>query len=203
MNHVFDEWMNGILPFASSAPFISEGHAVKLAKEQFITDAIELARTQILKAEGSKNVARIKNAIDNNMPFLPLELGNIDAKRDWSHAEDFVKGIWKMLNQDEPKEHLLSSGETHTVREFVELAFEAAGIKGKWTGEGVEEVYIDNNRAILTKINPEFYRPAEVDLLWGDSRKARLELGWLPKVSFKELVNRMVENDILLVKNIN
>ena len=187
-------------------------HIVKVYRESYNLFAIqgllynhesERRGVEFVTRKITKNVARIKNAIDNNMPFLPLELGNIDAKRDWSHAEDFVKGIWKMLNQDEPKEHLLSSGETHTVREFVELAFEAAGIKGKWTGEGVEEVYIDNNRAILTKINPEFYRPAEVDLLWGDSRKARLELGWLPKVSFKELVNRMVENDILLVKNIN
>jgi GDPmannose 4,6-dehydratase len=144
------------------------------------------------------NVARIQKAIHNNELFKPLELGNIDAKRDWSDAEDFVEGIWLMLNQEEAKDYVLSSNETHTIREFVELAFLAAGIHGYWEGSGLEEKYIDNQtKNILVSINAQFYRPAEVDLLLGDSTKAREELGWKPKTSFKELVDKMVKHDIL------
>lgn len=144
------------------------------------------------------NVARIKKAIENNQSFTPLELGNLDAKRDWSDAEDFVEGIWLMLNQDKPKDYVLSSNETHTIREFVELAFLAAGIHGYWEGSGLEEAYIDSQtKNTLVSINPQFYRPAEVDLLLGDSTRAREELGWKPKTSFKELVDKMVFHDIL------
>ena len=146
----------------------------------------------------TKAISKIKHAIDNNKNFNPLELGNIDAKRDWSDAEDFVEGIWLMLNQDEPKEYVLSSNETHTIREFVELAFKAAGIIGYWNGSGIDETFNDvNTNNILMKINLKFYRPAEVDLLLGDSTKAREELGWKPKTSFKELVDKMVKHDIL------
>jgi GDPmannose 4,6-dehydratase len=185
-------------------------HIVKVYRESYNLFAIqgllynhesERRGVEFVTRKITKGVARIKNAIDFNIPFIPLELGNIDSKRDWSHAADFVEGIWKMLNQDEPKEHLLSSGETHTVREFIELAFENAGIKGTWTGEGINEIYTDPLGNVLTKINPEFYRPAEVDLLWGDSSNARIKLAWIPKISFKELVKRMVENDISLVNN--
>jgi len=144
------------------------------------------------------NVARIQKAIYNNESFDALELGNVDAKRDWSDAEDFVEGIWLMLNQNEPKDYVLSSNETHTIREFVELAFSAAGIDGHWEGLGLEEKYIDNKtKNILVSINTQFYRPAEVDLLLGDSTKAREELGWKPKTSFKELVDKMIRHDIL------
>jgi GDPmannose 4,6-dehydratase len=146
----------------------------------------------------TKAVSKIKHATDNNKNFNPLELGNIDTKRDWSDAEDFVEGIWLMLNQTEPKEYVLSSNETHTIREFVELAFKAAGIIGYWSGSGIDETFndVDTNN-ILMKINLKFYRPAEVDLLLGDSTKAREELGWKPKTSFKELVDKMVFHDIL------
>jgi GDPmannose 4,6-dehydratase len=185
-------------------------HIVKVYRESYNLYAIqgllynhesERRGAEFVTRKITKGVAKIKNAIDNNIPFMPLELGNIDSKRDWSHALDFVDGIWKMLNQDNPKEHLLSSGETHTVREFIEIAFENAGIKNSWIGEGTDETLIDNDGSVLVKINPEFYRPAEVDLLWGNSSKARVELAWLPKISFKELVKRMVQNDILLVNN--
>jgi GDPmannose 4,6-dehydratase len=146
----------------------------------------------------SKAVAKIKHAIENNENFNPLELGNIDAKRDWSDAEDFVEGIWLMLNQEGPKEYVLSSNETHTIREFVELAFKTAGIIGYWNGSGIDETFNDiNTNNILMKINVKFYRPAEVDLLLGDSKKAREELGWKPKTPFKELVDKMVKHDIL------
>lgn len=144
------------------------------------------------------NVARIKQSLFNGELFTPLELGNVDSKRDWSDAEDFVEGIWLMLNQESPKDYVLSSNETHTIREFVELAFEAVGIFGYWEGSGLDEIFIDKETGtILMTINEKFYRPAEVDLLLGDSTKAREELGWQPKTSFKKLVDKMVAHDIM------
>ncbi len=149
----------------------------------------------------TKEVARIKKAIDSKNPFEPLELGNIYAKRDWSHSKDFVKGIWLMLNQANPKEYLLASGETHTVKEFIEKAFNFAGIKGYWgysskdVTEINEQFYSEKNE-VLVRINPIFYRPAEVDLLMGNPKEAIEKLHWKPKISFEELVQEMVENDI-------
>ena len=145
----------------------------------------------------TQNVARIVKAIKNGVPFEPLELGNIDSKRDWSHAEDFIKAIWLMLNQDQPKEYLLSSNETHSVREFVEKAFKYAGIdKFCWVGEKENEQLIAEDKSILMQINTKFYRPAEVELLLGNSEEARKELNWKPDNSFDDLVRRMVKNDI-------
>jgi GDPmannose 4,6-dehydratase len=152
----------------------------------------------------TKNVARIYDAIKNNQEFKPLELGNIDAKRDWSDAEDFVEGVWMMLNQDKynlnydgiPKEYIFSSNETHTIREFAEKAFACAGISGEWIGEKEHEVYLSKDKKVLIQINPKFYRPAEVELLLGSSNKARKELNWKPKISFDNLIKKMVECDI-------
>ena len=145
----------------------------------------------------TQNVARIKNEyhLDN---FKPLELGNVDSKRDWSDAEDFVDGVWLMLNQEEPREYVLSSNETHTIREFVEEAFNFAGFaveKCKWVGKGVEEEYVHEDK-ILVSINPDFYRPAEVEVLWGDSSEARRNLRWKPKSRFLDLVKKMVDHDL-------
>ena len=148
----------------------------------------------------TKTVSRIKKALDNDQQFDPLQLGNIDAQRDWSDAEDFVEGIWLMLNQEEPKEYVLSSNETHTIREFVELAFRTAGIQGYWAGSGLNETFLQNEtQRVLMVINEKFYRPAEVELLLGNSSKAREELGWKPKTSFKNLIDKMIKNDILLL----
>ena len=153
----------------------------------------------------SKGVARIYHSIKNNLPFDPIELGNLDAKRDWSDSEDFVDGVWKMLNQEDPKEYILSSNETHSIREFAEKAFEAAEIKGVWHGERTKEQFsistesyqkINGHSSILVKINEKFYRPAEVDLLLGDSNPARKELEWNPQISFDKLVSKMVKFDI-------
>lgn len=149
----------------------------------------------------TKNVARIKLSIERNEVFEPLKLGNLDAKRDWSDAEDFVDGVWKMLNQDQPKEYVLSSNETHSVREFIELAFANAGIKGYWinwekNNPISEEFICKKTDKVLLKIDPKFYRPAEVDLLLGDSSLARKELNWKPKTSFEGLVKKMTINDI-------
>ena len=125
----------------------------------------------------------------------------MDAKRDWSDSEDFMEGVWLMLNQEKPKEYILSSNETHTVKEFVSLAFQEAGIAGLWSGEGLDEKFrIYQENKILAEISEEFYRPAEVAILHGDSTPIREELGWKPKYSFQDLVSRMVENDINLLK---
>jgi GDPmannose 4,6-dehydratase len=145
----------------------------------------------------TKNVARIYNAKRNKESFSPMELGNVDAKRDWSDAQDFVRGVWMMLNQDSPKDYVLSANETHSVREFVELAFKHADIEGDWVGDGLTERFVDKETGKdLLIINSAFYRPAEVDLLWGDSTPARQELGWTPKTSFENLVKKMVAVDL-------
>ena len=141
----------------------------------------------------------LKKALDKGEKFEPLQLGNVNSKRDWSDSEDFVKGVWMMLSQEEPKEYVLSSNETHSIREFVTLAFQEAGIPGLWSGSNMDEkfrVYQENT--IIAEINEKFYRPAEVSLLYGDSNPIREELGWKPEISFDQLVKRMVENDISL-----
>jgi GDPmannose 4,6-dehydratase len=154
----------------------------------------------------TKGVARIKAEVNahresgHQRGIRALELGNLDAKRDWSDSEDFVEGVWLMLNQDTPKDYILSSNETHSIREFIELAFEAAGFQGaEWRGNDLEEEYgftVGGEWTALVKINPKFFRPAEVDLLLGDSNPIREELGWNPKVSFDKLVHKMVMFDL-------
>lgn len=176
----------------------------------------------------TKNVARILKSIQAGEKFEPLKLGNINAKRDWSHSRDFVDGIWRMMNQeacrkdlmhffiarevktssfwaDKLKEYVLSSNETHSIREFVEKSFAIAGVEGAWVGEDLEEKFVvanylnevaDIKSQVLMEVDPQFFRPAEVLLLHGDSTKAREELGWEPKVSFDELVKKMTLHDI-------
>tara|TARA_R110002167_G_scaffold319323_3_gene525021 strand:- start:8532 stop:9560 length:1029 start_codon:yes stop_codon:yes gene_type:complete len=148
----------------------------------------------------TKAVARIKKSIESEEDFKPLELGNMNAKRDWSHAEDFVEAVWLMMNQENPKDYLLASGETHTVREFVDLAFKNANINNssfQWVGSEESEILYCNSKAVV-RVNPEFYRPAEVDLLLGDPSEAVNELGWIKRVDFETLVKRMVNNDLII-----
>lgn len=150
----------------------------------------------------TKGVARIHRAIKNKKSFKPIELGNLNAKRDWSDSEDFIKGVWAMLNQEKPKDYVLSSGETHSIREFIEKAFEYAGYKGEWKGSELKETFVvptKDKNATVVKINPEFYRPAEVELLLGNPISAQQELGWNREVSFCNLVKKMVEYDIALL----
>ncbi len=149
----------------------------------------------------TKGVAKIKKSIDAGKSFEPIELGNIYSKRDWSDSEDFVKGVWLMLNQESPRDYLLASGETHTIKEFVERAFLAAEIEGNWSeveNEPIKTKFHRNSSEgeVLVKINEKFYRPNEVDLLLGDASRARFELGWKPEISFCNLVKRMVEHDL-------
>jgi GDPmannose 4,6-dehydratase len=126
-----------------------------------------------------------------------LEIGNLDVSRDWGHAEDYVYGMWLMLQQDQPADYVLSTGTTHTVREFVEASFKCINISLTWVGSGLDEKGLDSDGRVRVAINPAFYRPCEVDLLVGDSSLARNQLGWYPRISFEELVSRMVRSDTL------
>jgi len=143
------------------------------------------------------SLARIKYGLQDK-----LVLGNLDAKRDWGYAKEYVEGMWLMLQQEEPDDYVLATGETHTVREFVERAAEIAGFKIEWEGEGVNTKGIDKNTGkIIVEVSPEFYRPAEVDILIGDYSKAKEKLGWEPKTKFDKLVEIMMEADLKRVKN--
>lgn len=125
-----------------------------------------------------------------------ISLGNLDAKRDWGFAGDYVEGMWRMLQQDKADDYVLATNETHTVREFVELAFKEVGVEIVWRGNGANEKgYCKKTNKLLVDVSPQFFRPAEVDLLWGDCTKAEKELGWQRKVSFPQLVKMMVEAD--------
>lgn len=126
-----------------------------------------------------------------------LSLGNMDAKRDWGYAGDYVEGMWRILQQDKPGDYVLATNETHTVREFVELAFAEVGVTVEWKGTGVEEKGYDKATGrLLVDVNPEFFRPAEVEFLWGDASRAERELGWKREVSFPQLVQMMVDEDM-------
>ena len=140
-------------------------------------------------------VARIKQGVQDC-----VELGNLDSKRDWGHSKDYVHAMWLMLQQDTPDDYVIATNETRTVREFVDTAFACAGIEIEWSGKGVNETGTDKATGkVVVKVNPEFFRPAEVDILLGDPSKAEKTLGWKREIPFQELVSRMVKNDMELV----
>ena len=154
-------------------------HESPLRGEAFVTRKITMA------------VCRIKKGVQEK-----LSIGNLDAKRDWGHAADFVEGMWMMLQQSEPDDYVLATGETRSVREFIEHAFAAVDMTIEWSGEGLgEKGYDASSGKILVDVNPQFFRPAEVHVLLGDSDKARQKLGWTPKHSFADLVRDMVQGD--------
>ncbi|MBR3023761.1 MAG: GDP-mannose 4,6-dehydratase [Oscillospiraceae bacterium] len=141
-------------------------------------------------------VARIKNGLQEY-----VELGNLDSKRDWGHSKDYVRAMWLMLQQDKPDDYVVATNETRTVREFVEIAFRTAGIDIEWQGTGVNEVGINKaDGKTVVKVSEKFFRPAEVDILLGNPEKAEKTLGWTREISFAELVERMVRNDLALVE---
>lgn len=242
-------------PFRPRSPYgaakCAAHHLVKVYRESYNLYAVqgllfnhesERRGEEFVTRKITKGIARILKAIDEGKPFEPIRLGNLDAKRDWSHAEDFVDGIWRMLNQDEYnlvirgmlnandklsrirgedglerveklqkiliknlKEYVLASGKTVTVRDFVDAALKHAGIEGSWQGAGVNEQFILANHildtvnvksAVVVSVSPEFFRPAEVNLLLGDSELARAELGWEPKIDLDKMVRRMLESDL-------
>lgn len=148
--------------------------------ENFVTRKITLAIANIMAGKQDK-----------------LSLGNMDAKRDWGFAGDYVEGMWMILQNHKPGDYVLATNETHTVREFVEAAFSQLGIAIRWEGKGVEEKGYDAKTGrLLVDVNPEFYRPAEVEFLWGDPSKAEKELGWKRKVDFEALVAMMMDADM-------
>ncbi len=147
---------------------------------------------EFLTRKVSKAVARIKLGLQDT-----LYLGNMDAKRDWGYAGDYVEGMWRMLQQDKPGDYVLATGEAHTVREFCEVAFKEIGVNLVWEGTGVKERGIEEDTGrVLIKINPDYYRPSEVDILLGNPAKAEKELGWKRQVDFPALVKLMVQHDI-------
>merc|ERR1711865_1274693 len=141
----------------------------------------------------TRAVARIKKGLQER-----LYMGNIDAKRDWGHARDYVQMMWMMMQQEEADDYVVATGETHTVRSFVEQAFKVIDITVKWRGKGVEEEGYDaaNPERILVKIDPKYFRPTEVELLIGDPTKAKKKLGWVPQVKMEALCREMVLSDI-------
>lgn len=142
-------------------------------------------------------VVRIKEGVADC-----ISLGNLDSKRDWGHARDYIEGMWLMLQQDEPKDYVLATGETHSVREFLEESFKAVGLEIESNGKkGLEEEYIRKDTGkIVVKIDPIFFRPAEVEVLLGDYTKAKKDLGWKPKILFPELVKDMIDADMAELK---
>ena len=130
-----------------------------------------------------------------------LELGNLDAKRDWGHARDYVHAMWLMLQQEEPDDYVIATGETYSVRQFVEAAFEHIGRAIEWSGSGLDEVGKEKGSgAVRVKVNEKYFRPAEVEFLLGDASKAKKKLGWKPTITFKDLVKEMVDSDIELMR---
>ena len=155
-------------------------HESPLRGENFITRKITLAAARIAQGKQDR-----------------LTLGNLDARRDWGHAADYVEGMRLMLTPDTPDDYVLASGEDHSVRQFAEIAFEKVGLPIRWEGEGIEEKGIDQKTGrVLISIDPQFFRPAEVDLLRGDAAKAREKLGWTPRYDFRALVDEMVSADL-------
>ena len=147
---------------------------------EFVTRKITLSIANILKGKQER-----------------IELGNLEAKRDWGYAKEYVEAMWLILQQDRPDDFVISTGETHTIKEFVEEAFKVAGIDIIWEGTGIDEIGIDNkSKKVLVKVNPKYFRPAEVDLLIGDCSKAKTQLNWKRKVDFKQLVRIMVDYDM-------
>jgi len=159
-------------------------HESPLRGETFVTRKI------------TRGVARIKLDMQEK-----IYLGNIDAKRDWGHAKDYIEGMWLMLQQDEPEDYVLATGKTTSVRDFITMAFNEVDISVKWEGEGVEEKGIDKSTGkVLVEIDPKYFRPTEVDLLIGDPTKAKQNLGWVPKHDLASLVKDMVQADVNLFK---
>ena len=149
-------------------------------------------RRNLRHAQDHRGVAAIAHGLQSQ-----LFLGNLDAKRDWGHARDYVEGMWLMLQQEEPDDYVLATGESHTVREFVEGAFAQVGRRIVWRGEGVEEIGMDDksNQPLVT-IDPRYFRPTEVDQLLGNPAKAKRKLGWTHKIGFNQLIAEMMESDL-------
>lgn len=198
-------------------------HLVKVYRESYNLYAVqgwlfnhegERRGEEFVTRKITKNVALIKRAIDKGLKVVPLQLGNLESKRDWGHAQDYVEGIWRMVNQEEynknfekPKDYVIATGETHTIREFLEKALIRAGVPFKRSESEIDgqqvEYFNPNTGDPLVCINPKYFRPAEVNLLLGDPSAIENDLGWERKISFENLIERMVDKDLELVQNFN
>ena len=159
-------------------------HESPLRGEEFVTRKIAAA------------AARIKKGLQDK-----VTVGNLESRRDWGYAKEYVEGMWLMLQQPKPDDYILATGETHTVREFIETAFAAADLKLEWKGKGLAEKGLNAKTGrTLVEVSKEFYRPAEVDLLVGDATKAKIKLGWTPRTKFKDLVALMVDAEMKRLK---
>jgi GDPmannose 4,6-dehydratase len=159
--------------------------------ETFVTRKITIA------------LSKIKKSLEDKTDFEPLKLGNLYSKRDWGYAKDYVYGMWLMMQQDKPDDYVLATNETHSIKEFVNLATSEGGIEIEWIGSGVDEKAVTKiGRKVIIEIDERYYRPAEVNTLLGDYSKAKNELGWEPKVKFEELVRIMMSHDIKNINNI-
>jgi GDPmannose 4,6-dehydratase len=143
----------------------------------------------------TRGVARIRAGLQDC-----LYLGNLEARRDWGFAGDYVEAMWRMIEADEPDDYVIATGETHSVREFCELAFQEAGIPITWRGNGLAETAADARGTVRVRVDPRYFRPAEVDALVGDASYAQIKLDWKPTVSFPELVRMMVESDLKQIR---
>ena len=143
----------------------------------------------------TRGLARIKAGLQDR-----LYLGNLDALRDWGHARDYVEMQWRMLQQDQPRDYVIATGEQHSVREFVDLAAGFLDMQLTWEGAGVDEKGIDKKGNVIVAVDPRYYRPTEVETLLGDASRAREELGWKPRITFRELVQEMVEEDLKIAE---
>jgi GDPmannose 4,6-dehydratase len=186
-------------------------HLVKVYRESYGMYAIHCV---LFNHEGTRrghefvtrkitlNIAKIRRQFDAGKTPEPFELGNIFVKRDWSDSEDFVEAVWLMLNRDKPKEYILASGQTHTVKEFIDLACQFAGLDDvRWdiNEEHPEETKLYYKNYLIMRVSRNFYRPAEVDILCGDASETFQELGWTPRTTFEQLVEKMVKHDLGMV----
>ena len=178
---IVKNWRESYGVFAANG--ILFNHESERRGETFVTRKITIGLGKILanRVVGRKDLA--------------ISLGNLYAKRDWGHAADYVEGMWRMLQGEEARDYVLATGETYTIKQFVDEAFRVAGMPLTWEGEGLSEVARDAEGIVRIRIDPKYYRPAEVEFLLGDARRAKAELGWEPRVGFAELVERMVRAD--------
>lgn len=195
-------------PYAASK--CSARHIVKVYRESYNLFAIHCILfnhegirrgKEFVTRKITSNIARIKKEIEKGQDVIPLELGNINVVRDWSDSEDFIEAVWLMLNQDIPREYILSSNETHSIKEFIDLTCSYAGLNTEWKidKENLFNTVLLCENKVIMRINPNFYRPLEVNILYGDSTETKKILNWEPKTSFKQLVKKMIDNDLQLV----
>ena len=177
-HHITKNYRESYNLFAVSG--ILFNHESPLRGEEFITRKITKGLIAIIKGD-----------------LKVLEIGNLYAKRDWGFAKEYVQAMWKMLQNKKPADYVISTGECHSVKEFINEAIKILNINATWTGKGLNEKLVDKNtKKVLIKINPKFFRPAEVNFLLGDSKKAKKQLKWTPKVKFKKLVEIMIKDEI-------